>query len=143
MYDNLFGVKIKGAMFEGEKNFPLFSNEGKNIHPTRVSIVYGKNGSGKSTITKAFQKFNGAKIDTLSNISLYNFDSSTITETDDVKQSIFVFNEDFIEKNVKIKEDGLETIIMFGEQVDLEETIKDLNLEREKKLEEFQFQEKN
>ncbi|EEP7658417.1 AAA family ATPase [Listeria monocytogenes] len=142
MYDNLFGVKIKGAMFEGEKNFPLFSNEGKNIHPTRVSIVYGKNGSGKSTITKAFQKFNGAKIDTISNISLYNFDSSTITETDDVKQSIFVFNEDFIEKNVKIKEDGLETIIMFGEQADLEETINDLNLEREKKLEEFQFQEK-
>ncbi|MFP8916880.1 AAA family ATPase [Enterococcus innesii] len=141
MYETLCGVRFKGEMFDDERDFSFFSNEGDNSYPTRVGIVYGKNGSGKSTITKAFQKCSDASNTSISSALLYDFEKKSIVETDAVKQNIFVFNEDFIEKNVKIKEEGLDTIVMFGEQADIEETIDDLILERETKLEEYKLQE--
>lgn len=141
MYENLCGVRFKGEMFDNEREFSFFSNEGNNNYPTRVGIIYGKNGSGKSTITKAFQKCADESITTISSASLYNFEKELITERDDIKQNIFVFNEEFIERNVKIKEEGLETIVMFGEQADLEGTIDNLNVDRERKREEYKIQE--
>lgn len=36
---------------------------------------------------------------------------------------IFVFNEEYINNNVKLKEEGLDTIVLLGAQVGLEEKI--------------------
>lgn len=142
MFENISGVMIKGDMFEGEKTFNLFSKKGKNEYPTRISIIYGKNGSGKSTITKAFQKYTGKKIDSISSVSLYDYDNKYVTENDYIKENTFVFNEKFIEKNIKFKEYGLETIVMFGEQGDLNISIEKLEAERKEKLIEFDEQNK-
>lgn len=70
MFENISGIKIKGDMFEGEKTFKFFSKESKNAYSTRISVVYGKNGSGKSTITKAFEKYTEKKLIVLT-VSLY------------------------------------------------------------------------
>lgn len=42
-----------------------------------------------------------------------------------LKNNIFVFNEDFINRNISISDDGLSTIIMLGEQNDVEKEIAD------------------
>ena len=39
------------------------------------------------------------------------------------KQNIFVFDEKYIEDNIRLKKDGLNTIVMLGEQVDLDKQI--------------------
>lgn len=140
MYENLKGISINGQMFDGEKKFNLFAKVGENIFPTRFSLVYGKNGSGKSSITKGFQKQHGELVPSIENAALYDFNGSIISEFEEINKNIFVFNEDFVEHNVKIKEDGLETIVMFGEQADLEEKIEKLNQQISKKRTQFKIQ---
>ena len=139
MYENVRGIRINGTMFESGESFDLFSAR-KNI-PTRMSIVYGRNGSGKSTVTKGFQKYSSQDVESIVGAELYDFDNSVIAETDEIRNNIFTFNEDFIEKNVRIKADGLDTIIMFGEKVDLEEEIESVNKGLSEKRLEYTMQE--
>lgn len=49
MFSNFCGIKIQGKCFQSEVNLKFFSEE---YH--RFCLVYGKNGSGKSTISQAF-----------------------------------------------------------------------------------------
>ena len=48
-----------------------------------------------------------------------NKDGNIITLTDDEKFRVFVFDEEFVDQNVKLQEDGLNTIVMLGQQADL------------------------
>ncbi len=108
----------------------FFSNESLPILPYRFNILYGRNGSGKSSISRA--------------ISAYVSDSSMESPhiefdeplNDDDKKHIFVFNEDYIEKNIKVEQDGLHPIIMLGEQVELDLQIKEYEAVLNKILEE-------
>ena len=50
-------VKFKGGFFSEESELELF------MHEDRISILYGKNGSGKSTISKAVRKAKGDTVD--------------------------------------------------------------------------------
>ncbi len=43
-------IKFKGGFFSEETELELFMNK------DRISLLYGKNGSGKSTISKAMRK---------------------------------------------------------------------------------------
>lgn len=52
MIEKIRKLKIKGGKFEKETTFEFFKNENQ-----RVAIVYGRNGSGKSTIAKGFREF--------------------------------------------------------------------------------------
>ena len=49
--------------------------------------------------------------------------SSTSTITTDKKDSVFIFNEDFVREQVRVEKDGINTIVMLGEQVELDEQI--------------------
>lgn len=140
MYENLNGISINGQMLDKKRNFNLFESDEKNIYPTRFSLVYGKNGSGKSTITKGFQKLREEFVSSIESAELYDFNDSVVNSFEEKNKNIFVFNEHFIEQNVKFKEDGLETIVMFGEQADLEEKIKSLNQQIIEKREQFKVQ---
>lgn len=61
-------------------------------------------------------------------LSEITFDNHPLSEDD--KQSIHVFNEKFIDSNIKIKEDGIDSIVMFGKQIDIDNQIN----ETEKRL---------
>lgn len=60
---------------------------------------------------------------------------------DEHKSSIFVFDEDFLRNNVRDGNDGLNAIVMLGEQVELDEKINAKNEELSRKTEEFNQQE--
>ena len=48
MFDKVKGIAVKGGFFEEE------SKSLGTILSSRMNIVFGRNGSGKSTIAKAF-----------------------------------------------------------------------------------------
>lgn len=118
MYDNIIGITLKGALFSENTNIRFFTNQFE-----RMSVIFGKNGSGKSTLSRAFTNCDGM-INEFGIISNFIDENNTIVPfTKHHAISTFVFNEDYIHKNVRVQEKGLSTIVMFGEQVDLEEKI--------------------
>ena len=109
--------EIQGGFFSELVIFELFKNE-----KDRISIIYGKNGSGKSSIAKAISDYKNNDFSTFDHIK-FTDDQDNETIISD-KQNIFVFNEEFIEKNIKFASEGLNTIVMFGEQRNLDEQLR-------------------
>ena len=86
--------------------------------------MYGRNGSGKSTIARGFRQIAGEVLPTISRATIFDKDHNPIILSKDERKDIFVFDEEYVDKNVKLQEDHLETIVMLGEQVDLSKKIK-------------------
>ena len=141
MFENFKKIKIKGGFFEEETELPLFNEDS-------ISILYGRNGSGKSTIARCLKQLCEAEEEPIKreeNIvqgkETNYIVSSDVPITDEYKTNVFVFDEDFLQNNVKIKDDGLNTIVMLGEQVELDGQLSANNEELSKKDEEFKQQE--
>lgn len=122
MLEKVEGLKIKGRCFESETKFSFFQNPND-----RISIVYGKNGSGKSTISEALSCITENEFPLDLTATLINAEEDQLSLDNDVRLS--VFNEKYIDENVKIDDDGLGTIIMLGKQVDLQSEIDKINLD--------------
>lgn len=116
MLEKVKGISIKGRCFTSETQF-LFYPEIND----RIAIVYGKNGSGKSTISEGFSIASSGDPPDDFSATLFDQTSTPISLTEGSK--VFVFNEKYIDKNVKINDDGLGTIILLGGQVDLQSEI--------------------
>ena len=108
---------IKGGVFTEPTKL-------KGILGKRMNIIYGRNGSGKTTIARAFreqmpdhQLANPARQFKLSSNGGDSLSSEVI-------KHLFVFNEDFIDDNVKV-EDGLKTIVRIGTSAKLDAPIQD------------------
>lgn len=91
----------------------------KGILSKRMNITYGRNGSGKSTIARAFReqqpdrqaKNSGQKYS-------LSFDGSGSLKPE-ISDHVFVFNEDFIDDNIRVGE-GLRSIIRIGASAELD-----------------------
>ena len=119
MIENVKGLEFCGAAFSEKTTFTFFPSEND-----RICLIYGKNGSGKSTISRAFKKIISPDEKEISYSRLYDFGgSATQILEEDLSKKIFVFNEDYIRNKVSFREDGLRTIAMFGKQVELETLI--------------------
>lgn len=116
MLENVKGIRMRGRCFNDEANLILFPNSNH-----RISIIYGKNGSGKSTITEGLSSIANNTFPTDLTASLINAESQPITLPKESK--LFVFNEKYIDENVKIDDDGLDTIILLGGQVNVQTEI--------------------
>ena len=116
MIEKVKGILINGCCFTKETYLPFFPGEND-----RIAIVYGKNGSGKSTISDGFSQI--ASGDFSEELSALLIDRSDKAIALAAESKIFVFNEKYIDKNVKIDSDGLGTIILLGGQVDLQADI--------------------
>lgn len=118
----LKSLKFKGRYFSEETNLELFSDN------DRLSIIYGKNGSGKSTIADAVLFATGnTAIEDIEHAYIYDENGALYSGVED----IHVFNEEYVNTRVKVKGDGLKTIVLLGELGDLEEKIQDLELKIE------------
>ena len=122
-----------GGYFENSTTLDLF----KDSH---LSIIYGRNGSGKTTIAKAIRQLVGKDTEQPSEDGYVSYSVSCDVDNFDVKKdSVFIFDEEFVRENVRTKGKGLETIVMMGEQVDLDTQITKKKEEKkatEKKIEE-------
>ena len=112
MFENFKTIKIKGGCFDNETEFELFKKD-------ELSVIYGRNGSGKTTIANCIGEL--VKSDEEKNPDFTVTSNAIITN--DKQDSIFIFNEDFVRDQVRVERDGINTIVMLGEQVELDEKI--------------------
>lgn len=134
MFEKLKTITIEGGYFEQPATFTLF----KEKQP--LNIIYGRNGSGKTTIAKAIRQLVGKDIEQPIDEGYVCYSVSTDAAIlDDKRGFVFIFDEEFVRENVRTKDNGLETIVMMGEQVELDSQITCKNEEKiavEKKIEE-------
>ena len=129
MLADMTTLSLKGANFSEMTDLRLFQTE-KEKRITAV-LLYGRNGSGKSSIARAIRTIKGEYIPI---IDIANFSDGTknlITISDEERKQLFIFDEDFVNKNVRIQEDHLDTIVMLGEAVGLSEEISRVENEKE------------
>ena len=115
MFKEINKLKIQGANFIKETPLEIFSSENN-----KITLIYGKNGTGKSTIARGSNKISGKNEPEIKVAEFLTIKNETINNQ---SNEIFVFNEDYIFNNIKIKEDGLENIIIFGENIELQKEI--------------------
>lgn len=113
----LKGLNVQGRKFTNDVALDFWSKE-----TSRISLLYGRNGSGKSTISDAFNLMKNGEMSDFSVIKPISFSNEFFGEED--KKNIFVFNEKFVDKNIKIDEDGIGSIVMFGPQAELDDQIR-------------------
>ena len=126
MLKDIASIKIQGANFISETTLPLLSN---NNEPIKATLLYGRNGSGKSTIAKAFKKIKGENLPTIQVVEPMSIQKAPISLEDNDKSHIYIFDEDFVNEKVHMQEDGLGTIVMLGEQADLASAIEEASAE--------------
>lgn len=120
MLKNVEKISFVGGKFKEPVNMELLCNNGGLA---KSALVYGRNGSGKSTIAKAIRKIKSDEVSMIAEAEMKDENDNIVLLGDDDKRKIFVFDEEYIDNNIKLQETGLKTIIMLGEQVDLNEKI--------------------
>lgn len=118
MIEKIQGISIQGQCFSACTSLKLYPKA-----TTRLAIVYGKNGSGKSTITKGIKSVFQKENTELSSFFIGE-NSIQVPISEEDKRKIHVFNEEYIDNNIKLNSDGLGTIVLLGTQVDLQNQIK-------------------
>lgn len=129
-------IKLSGGFFNSSKEFQFFHN-----HSQVATVVYGKNGSGKSSISRAFQEALKQDIgdsdgNEFTSVEFYKLKShpeqgNEYIPTTEISIPCYVHNENFTHKTVSFNEKGLETIVMFGEQIDIKKELDSLEKELE------------
>ena len=124
MFETFKKLRIRGGCFENETELELFDKHA-------VSVLYGRNGSGKTTIARGIKELLKSDMEKNTDFSV----TSDAIIPEDKKSSVYVFDEDFVRDQVRVEKEGINTIIMLGEQVELDNQI-------EKKKKEFEEVEK-
>lgn len=120
------GVTISSTYFSNSASLEFFPKHSKALKNNRIALVYGNNGSGKSTIAQGFHEYKN-HIDSRNVVLELTKDESIIDYIDEYnRRNIYIFDEEYISSRIKIKESGLDAIVLFGEQVDLEEKIEEV-----------------
>lgn len=118
MFENIKKIQIEGGYFEPSSGLDLFDSN------QCLSIIYGRNGSGKTSIAKAIRQLVGKDSKPQEGeVAVPYIVTSDAVIPEEKKPSVFIFDEEFVQENVRTKGNGLETIVMMGEQVDLDTQI--------------------
>ena len=127
MFEEFKKIKIKGGCFDNETELELFKKDA-------ISVIYGRNGSGKTTIAHCV----GELIKTEDEKSVEFSVTSEAILPEDKKGSVYIFDEDFVREQVRVENDGINTIVMLGEQVELDNQISQKKQELSKKEKEYE-----
>lgn len=129
------GIVITSPFFDAPSSlelFPTHPNVLKNPNApqkNRVALLYGANGSGKSTIAQGFREYSESTTPRTVDLR-FSVGTAVIKMSPGMKkEKIFVFDEEYISRNIKVQGCGLGTIVLFGKQIELEKRLE--NLERQ------------
>ena len=119
------GVHVESGPFTQGRNFQLFGDDSNGV-PCRASIVFGRNGSGKTTLSREIA---GIASGTSAGGYLYGTDGKAVPLSEGERARIRVFNEDYVREKVLVEADGVESIVMLGEQADAKKKINEIDEE--------------
>ena len=121
MYDKISGIAIKGKYFSELVLLKFFDKPEQ-----RLSVVFGRNGSGKSTCATGFKICAGKTTDPDITAQLIDKDSGLLVAPEGGWPNLFVFDEDYVNKKVQIEDSGLHAIVLLGEQVDVKKELESI-----------------
>lgn len=137
--ENMTGVRISSAYFSNATSLKLFPKHPMPPKNNRVALLYGKNGSGKTTIAQGFREYRDSVTPRTVTLTPMDGDSPIGIPPSGNPEKLFVFDEEYVSTRVRVKDSGLDAIVLFGEQVALEEQITEIEEQIEaKKIEVFQ-----
>ncbi len=136
MLKDIVGIRLQGANFSTSTDLKIF----KSKDTPKACLVYGKNGSGKSTISRAFNKVKGNEETAINIAELTDSFNNILPITEEEAKRIFTFNEDYIDANIRLHEEGLETIVVLGEQKEIEDQINEAREKQEGSQRKFDAQ---
>ena len=125
MFEKVKTLHFESEAFQSPSNYDIFPDSKRH-----TCLIYGRNGAGKSTLAKAFRNLKDNTTDGISSSSLIDQAGTPLTLSEEERKSIYVFDEDYINQKIKIKGDKLESIIMLGEQADIDDKIHELEAEK-------------
>ena len=116
----ILSVHVCNGVFSDGCDINLFVNR---TPARRASIIFGHNGSGKSTIASEINAIRARS----GNGYFYDSANQELDLDDADRTRIRVFSEDYIESKTRIDDDGLEAFAMLGEQVEAADEIKKID----------------
>lgn len=128
MYENGLVIRLKYAEFieSNEATLKILDKLNQN-NSNLCSIVFGRNGAGKSTICKSINNIIEGKGDIGYCVEITNENGAQYSK--DMLNNIRVFSEFFIDENIRFKKKGLETIVLIGEDVQIDSEITEVENE--------------
>lgn len=117
MFNKIKGINFKKPGDECIRSFDFFDKS----HNCGC-FIYGNNGSGKSSIAKWFRNYKDSIVESDSEY-IYDFHNNVVNLSEDKLKSIHIFDEEFIENNIKVDADGINSIVILGESVQLNSDI--------------------
>lgn len=107
MLKDITKVKISGAIFNTLTPFDFFNpHDGDKLKTVKGALLYGRNGTGKSTIAKAFRKIGGEFVPAITSAVLYDDADQPVTLSEDEKQDL-----EARRKNVRLAIDSINACI--------------------------------
>lgn len=141
LFERISGITIKDSIFKGDESLHLFKEQYKHknngvdetrYRTTKSSVVFGRNGAGKSTLSRAIAQLRTGK-GTAEIVNFVDLNNDTV-DLEELRDSIFVFNESFIDEKVKLVEEGLDTIVILGEDNEINSKISTIDKEQNENL---------
>ena len=123
MIESLTGVSVNSPFFSNRPVFELFPIHNKPPKKNRVALLYGPNGSGKSTLAQGFREYIDSTTPRTVDVVPMCGSKHWVLSPGARPEKVFVFDEKYVERSVKIQTSGLDAIVLFGEQVQLEQQI--------------------
>lgn len=124
-------IKIKTDYFDPETILDLNNDK-------KVSFIYGTNGSGKTTISSAISYLKDKNLDFDGEISFVDSSYNPFVLDEENLKNLFVFNENFIDRNIKEKATGISSIVILGDNVEVDNKIDQLKAENKKITDEIE-----
>lgn len=116
--DSMTGVHIRSDFFDNAPILEFFHAPTAGKH-FRAALLYGKNGSGKTTIAQGFREYKDS-IAKPTVVLSPSKEGAIIPVVPGTSEKFFVFDEEYVASRVKIEGTGLDAIVLFGEQIDIE-----------------------
>lgn len=103
MREDIKSLKISGGKFVAEASLAFWGNTTQANKKTPCALLYGRNGSGKSTIARAFRKIAGEKEESITNAVLCYENGNEIQLSDEEKKNIYVLTRNLLMRILELK----------------------------------------
>ena len=140
MIKKILEIKDFAVFKDFEWDRHVVDNQGKTVCLQDINIIFGRNYSGKTTLSRIFRSFElkgGLERYESGSFKLELSDGSTIDEKsiENVTNLVRVFNEDFVKDNllfISNPEEGVTPFAVLGENAQIETEIQKLKADKKR-----------